>query len=142
MGIAAVLAAGGKLMTGWRGKGGEVLWDGASVREYTYTVLIGASAEYWPSGNKSGPSGCGVRYGVAAVHSPQSDDVDQGLHRRVLDRGEDRVHAMHADFACRVLVARCAAGCWLLAAGLTRHFRSRCRLVLIRDCPDSCPAIQ
>ncbi len=31
IGVAALIAAGWKLHSGWRGKGGEVLWDGASL---------------------------------------------------------------------------------------------------------------
>ncbi|TXT10998.1 hypothetical protein VHUM_01749 [Vanrija humicola] len=31
VGVAALVAAGGKLVSGWRGKGGEVLFDGASL---------------------------------------------------------------------------------------------------------------
>lgn len=34
VGVAALVAAAGKLVSGWRGKGGEVLFDGASLREY------------------------------------------------------------------------------------------------------------
>jgi hypothetical protein len=34
VGVAALVASGWKLHSGWRGKGGEVLFDGASLSEY------------------------------------------------------------------------------------------------------------